>query len=156
MTVWISCGPGINGVWAHWTSPVLCDTEPTRKPRSKPPWLAPATPLHHADYRAHPLALPSLLHCDHSDFALLHFFRRSSNHHSIVQVIAHIHRVALGLFPGVAESHASPLWLPPLHSIMQVIAHIHRVAVGLFPGVAEAKYAEWWAHCRPHGSGHQV
>lgn len=38
----------------------------------------------------------------------------------------------------------------------QVIAHIHRVALGLFPGVAEAQYAEWWAHCRPHGSGHQV
>lgn len=25
-----------------------------------------------------------------------------------------------------------------------------------FPAVAEARFAEWWAHCRPHGSGHQM
>eukprot|EP00971_Amphidinium_carterae_P125908 2494340-Amphidinium_carterae.1 len=25
-----------------------------------------------------------------------------------------------------------------------------------FPEVAEARWAEWWAHCRPHASGHQL
>ena len=44
----------------------------------------------------------------------------------------------------------------PLMDLQQVIAHIHAVVSEFFPSVHEATFAEWWAHCRPHGSGHQV
>mmetsp|Transcript_64305 Transcript_64305/g.135067 ORF Transcript_64305/g.135067 Transcript_64305/m.135067 type:complete len:542 (+) Transcript_64305:115-1740(+) len=36
------------------------------------------------------------------------------------------------------------------------IRHIQKVASAHFPELEEAKYAEWWAHCRPHASGHQM
>ncbi|CAN0148701.1 unnamed protein product, partial [Discosporangium mesarthrocarpum] len=38
----------------------------------------------------------------------------------------------------------------------QVIHHVRNLAVQEFPEVSEARYAEWWAHCRPHSSGHQL
>jgi hypothetical protein len=38
----------------------------------------------------------------------------------------------------------------------QIIAHVHALVLGMFPKVAQARYAEWWAHCRPHSSGHQL
>jgi len=41
-------------------------------------------------------------------------------------------------------------------SLGQIIRRIRRAAIRLFPGVARARYAEWWAHCRPHASGHQL
>ena len=31
-----------------------------------------------------------------------------------------------------------------------------RVIDAGFASVASARYAEWWAHCRPHGTGHQM
>ena len=37
-----------------------------------------------------------------------------------------------------------------------IIREIHSVACSLFPSAQEARFAEWWAHCRPHGSGHQL
>ena len=38
----------------------------------------------------------------------------------------------------------------------EILLHIRaRAAVG-FPAVANAKYAEWWAHSRPHSNGHQL
>ena len=39
----------------------------------------------------------------------------------------------------------------------QVLRHICEVARGQgFPEVARATKVEWWAHCRPHTSGHQL
>lgn len=40
-------------------------------------------------------------------------------------------------------------------SINQLSAYLRDIAVKHFPSVAEARYAEWWAHCRCHPSGHQ-
>ncbi|KAJ1545186.1 hypothetical protein HK096_006685 [Nowakowskiella sp. JEL0078] len=37
-----------------------------------------------------------------------------------------------------------------------VISYLHSIAVRLFPEAKNAKYAEWWAHCRPHHHGHQL
>ncbi|GAX79285.1 hypothetical protein CEUSTIGMA_g6725.t1 [Chlamydomonas eustigma] len=45
---------------------------------------------------------------------------------------------------------------PPKSAMDQVINVIWRAASSCFPAASEAKYAEWWAHCRPHGSGHQM
>ncbi len=36
-----------------------------------------------------------------------------------------------------------------------IIEYVREVIVPSFPEVTEARYAEWWAHCRPHESGHQ-
>lgn len=45
----------------------------------------------------------------------------------------------------------------PASSVMDVlIDHVRAVAAGWFPDVAAAGVAEWWAHCRPHASGHQL
>ncbi|KAJ3310091.1 hypothetical protein HDU76_003457 [Blyttiomyces sp. JEL0837] len=38
----------------------------------------------------------------------------------------------------------------------EVIHWLHQIACDLCPQAREAKYAEWWAHCRVHGSGHQL
>ena len=37
-----------------------------------------------------------------------------------------------------------------------VIARVRAVASRAFPAAAEATAAEWWAHSRPHASGHQM
>ena len=37
-----------------------------------------------------------------------------------------------------------------------VVRRVWRVACAAFPKAKEATTAEWWAHCRPHGSGHQL
>mgnify|MGYP001104609757 FL=1 len=44
----------------------------------------------------------------------------------------------------------------PPSGFEEVIAFVHSTVVKLFPKAAEARYAEWWAHCRPHSSGHQL
>ena len=36
------------------------------------------------------------------------------------------------------------------------MAHVHNIVVAHFPQAAEARFAEWWAHCRPHHTGHQL
>ena len=39
----------------------------------------------------------------------------------------------------------------------QILAWIHReVVCELCPGARGARFAEWWAHCRPHACGHQL
>jgi hypothetical protein len=44
----------------------------------------------------------------------------------------------------------------PRSTFEDILLHIRsRAAVG-FPAVANAKYAEWWAHTRPHSNGHQL
>ena len=37
-----------------------------------------------------------------------------------------------------------------------IIGKIQRQISEVFPDVNECKYCEWWAHCRPHSSGHQL
>ena len=37
-----------------------------------------------------------------------------------------------------------------------IIDCIRRQVSVVFPAVSECKHAEWWAHCRPHSSGHQL
>lgn len=38
----------------------------------------------------------------------------------------------------------------------QVIAAVYKLVCERWPHVQNARYAEWWAHCRPHSSGHQM
>ena len=44
----------------------------------------------------------------------------------------------------------------PTNALENVLAYVHKMTCRHFPGVREAKYVEWWAHCRPHCSGHQM
>jgi hypothetical protein len=37
-----------------------------------------------------------------------------------------------------------------------IIRRIQTQTSEVFPDVNECKYCEWWAHCRPHSSGHQL
>ena len=39
---------------------------------------------------------------------------------------------------------------------LQVIGRVRALAERSFPAVKEAKFVEWWAHRRPHSSGHQM
>ncbi|CAM9724621.1 unnamed protein product, partial [Phaeothamnion confervicola] len=38
----------------------------------------------------------------------------------------------------------------------RVVLRLLKLAQEFFPAAARANYAEWWAHCRPHSSGHQM
>jgi hypothetical protein len=38
----------------------------------------------------------------------------------------------------------------------QIIQYLHRQACVMYPEARNAKFAEWWAHCRPHPHGHQL
>ncbi|CAM9323791.1 unnamed protein product [Scytosiphon promiscuus] len=53
-------------------------------------------------------------------------------------------------------SYIHSLGKPPTSSIEQVIGHVRKLAERSFPDVKEAKFVEWWAHRRPHSSGHQM
>jgi hypothetical protein len=45
---------------------------------------------------------------------------------------------------------------PPRCGFDRVLAVLHAHVCSAFPQAAYAKRAEWWAHCRPHGTGHQL
>merc|ERR1740139_17980 len=45
---------------------------------------------------------------------------------------------------------------PPRCGFDRVLAVLHARVCSAFPQAAFAKHAEWWAHCRPHGTGHQL
>eukprot|EP00752_Nemacystus_decipiens_P001527 g1497.t1 len=53
-------------------------------------------------------------------------------------------------------SYIHPLGKKPTTSIEQVINRVRTLAERSFPEVKEAKFVEWWAHRRPHSSGHQM
>ena len=53
-------------------------------------------------------------------------------------------------------SYLHPLNVEPQNSMEQAIHHLWRISQRAFPQAAEATYAEWWAHTRPHPSGHQL
>eukprot|EP00616_Rhizochromulina_sp_CCMP1243_P018338 CAMPEP_0118972582 /NCGR_PEP_ID=MMETSP1173-20130426/8850_1 /TAXON_ID=1034831 /ORGANISM="Rhizochromulina marina cf, Strain CCMP1243" /LENGTH=565 /DNA_ID=CAMNT_0006922139 /DNA_START=107 /DNA_END=1801 /DNA_ORIENTATION=- len=44
----------------------------------------------------------------------------------------------------------------PASSLDQVILHLQRVVAQKVPRVAQARFAEWWAHSRPHSNGHRL
>ena len=44
----------------------------------------------------------------------------------------------------------------PPTALDAIIRKIQRQISEVFPDVNECKYCEWWAHCRPHSSGHQL
>ena len=71
------------------------------------------------------------------------------------------HEPGCGFF---SYAHRLPPWnaedvgnTHPLRSTMDaIVRRVWRVAAAAFPRAREATSAEWWAHCRPHGSGHQL
>lgn len=42
------------------------------------------------------------------------------------------------------------------NSMDQIVKYLQFVVAEHYPQVKEARFAEWWAHCRPHSSGHQM
>ncbi|GIM15629.1 hypothetical protein Vretimale_18343 [Volvox reticuliferus] len=53
-------------------------------------------------------------------------------------------------------SYMHELGSPCLSAVHQAAVLLHRLIVTRFPAAAEARFAEWWAHCRRHPSGHQL
>ncbi|GLC40893.1 hypothetical protein PLESTB_000011700 [Pleodorina starrii] len=53
-------------------------------------------------------------------------------------------------------SYMHELASPALSAIHQAATLLHRLVSARFPAAAEARFAEWWAHCRRHPSGHQL
>ena len=67
------------------------------------------------------------------------------------------HSYACGLRPSPFFSYVHSLDGPPLTGFDRVLRLLHQRAVAAgFARAAQARYVEWWAHCRPHGVGHQV
>ncbi len=44
----------------------------------------------------------------------------------------------------------------PRHALEAIIRRVYEAVAERFPEVKGATQAEWWAHCRPHQSGHQL
>lgn len=53
-------------------------------------------------------------------------------------------------------SYAHRLADAPNTGLDQIVRYIQGIAATAYPEVKNAKFAEWWAHCRPHASGHQM
>lgn len=53
-------------------------------------------------------------------------------------------------------SYAHPLNGEPTNKLDAAIGYIKSLVQPHFPEVKDARFAEWWAHCRPHASGHQM
>ncbi|GFR51687.1 hypothetical protein Agub_g14130, partial [Astrephomene gubernaculifera] len=53
-------------------------------------------------------------------------------------------------------SYMHELGSPALSAIHQAATLLHRLVSERFPAARAARFAEWWAHCRPHPSGHQL
>ncbi|KAJ3211570.1 hypothetical protein HDU67_004425 [Dinochytrium kinnereticum] len=84
--------------------------------------------------------------------AAFHHMRRTFSPRSLFWAE---HRYGMGS-PYFSYVHPLNTSKPPSSALDQVIGIIHdRVSV-MFPKAKEAKYAEWWAHCRPHSDGHQL
>jgi hypothetical protein len=45
---------------------------------------------------------------------------------------------------------------PPTTAWEQALGALHTLAAQLRPECGRATHVEWWAHCRPHSSGHQL
>ena len=64
------------------------------------------------------------------------------------------HQYSCGKSPFFSYVHR--LDRPPRNGFERVLAHLLAHARARFPKARAARYAEWWAHCRPHGIGHQL
>ena len=64
------------------------------------------------------------------------------------------HGYSCGESPFFSYVHA--LDVPPRTGFDRVLGALLHVARQHFPRAKSARYAEWWAHCRPHGIGHQL
>jgi hypothetical protein len=53
-------------------------------------------------------------------------------------------------------SYVHDIGAPAANSMDEAIAHVHSVICAHIPAAAGATRAEWWAHARPHSSGHQL
>lgn len=53
-------------------------------------------------------------------------------------------------------SYLHSLTEPASNTMDEMLRYLHSIAVNHFPHAKNARYAEWWAHSRPHGSGHQM
>lgn len=58
-------------------------------------------------------------------------------------------------------SYLHPLYPSEEHShnksaLDTIISTLFQLAITAFPEAKKARFAEWWAHCRPHSSGHQL
>ncbi|OQR96566.1 hypothetical protein THRCLA_07246 [Thraustotheca clavata] len=58
--------------------------------------------------------------------------------------------------PSPYFSYVYDLSQAPSSGLEDVIHYIKKLATKRFPNVKNAKFAEWWTHCRPHNSGHQL
>ena len=66
----------------------------------------------------------------------------------------HEHGYECGKSPFFSYIHA--LDQPPRIGFDYVLAKLLHHACEHFPRARAARFAEWWAHCRPHGIGHQL
>ncbi|KOO29479.1 hypothetical protein Ctob_008820, partial [Chrysochromulina tobinii] len=64
------------------------------------------------------------------------------------------HAYACGSSPFFSYVH--PLDVAPRIGFERVLGALHAIACKHFPRARAARYVEWWAHCRPHGVGHQL
>mmetsp|Transcript_8621 Transcript_8621/g.13970 ORF Transcript_8621/g.13970 Transcript_8621/m.13970 type:complete len:345 (-) Transcript_8621:103-1137(-) len=66
-------------------------------------------------------------------------------------------RAVSSLAAAAAASSSSSSSSVPVHSMLDVVVkYLQKIAQKRFPDVAKATHAEWWAHRRPHQSGHQL
>jgi hypothetical protein len=65
-----------------------------------------------------------------------------------------VHADRCGVSPFFSYVHH--LDAPPRNAFDRVLAVLHAHVSRRFPLAAAATRAEWWAHCRPHGAGHQL
>ena len=66
------------------------------------------------------------------------------------------HGYACGAYASPFFSYVHALNCAPRHGFERVIHAVLRHVRARFPAASQARYAEWWAHCRPHGVGHQL
>ena len=64
------------------------------------------------------------------------------------------HKYACGESPFF--SYVMPLDGAPQCGLDRVVRAVHARVCAAFPAAKAARYAEWWAHCRPHSAGHQL
>ncbi|GAB5361570.1 hypothetical protein AAMO2058_000724200 [Amorphochlora amoebiformis] len=57
---------------------------------------------------------------------------------------------------GAYFSYAHRLGEKPQNGLDVIVHHILKIVTKFYPRVKDAKFAEWWAHRRPHSTGHQL
>lgn len=78
------------------------------------------------------------------------FWRETGYLTADVGYFSYVHPLA------AASGHAVPAACVARSSIDQLIRRVLELALPHFPALRQARYAEWWAHNRPHARGHQL